>query len=113
MIIKKGESIFNAISSIYKTASKKLILLYNGKILDENEQQKTFYQVANKDSQKSNMMNIIAYEIDDIKDNDEIEKESNINDFWEIKEGKVQILEKILMMKKILLSILEKKLEYF
>ena len=113
MIIKKGESIFNAISSIYKTASKKLILLYNGKILDENEQQKTFYQVANKDSQKSNMMNIIAYEIDDIKDNDEIEKESNINDFGEIKEGKVQILEKNSYDEKNIIEHIRKKTRIF
>ena len=79
VVLKKGMSLGSALGELanrLKKPFKRLIFLYNGKIIDEKDGRKTFGQVANRLDKQSKEMNIVAYgnDLDEELNDNEIEK---------------------------------------
>ena len=74
VVVPKGKSVLDVLETgfnFFKKRAKKLLFLYNGKIIDENDRRKSFNQVANADSKERNVMDIVAIEMEENEEQNE------------------------------------------
>ena len=64
VVVKQGTKIGEAIEKLFKFLKKplkKITLLYNGQVIDENERRKTFGHIANRLDKEKKEMHVLAY----------------------------------------------------
>ena len=79
--LKKGDNILKRISSLIKQPYEKINILYNGEIANQEDFNKDFNDLANKENKENNTMNLLIFDRSNtIEENENDKKDENSKD---------------------------------
>ena len=79
--LKKGDNILKRISSLIKQPYEKINILYNGEIANQEDFNKDFDDLANKENKETNSMNLLIFDRSNtIEENENDKKDENSKD---------------------------------